>query len=168
MEKYINTTYSEGMVLDIDESRQPTLEFLNNNHVGVLATADAKGRPHASTVYLVSDRVLNIYFVTKKETQKARNLAENPHASVALFDAETQVTVQIDGEVQPVEDMDAANRIFIEIQGIARRTSSSGIPPVTELSAGGYITYRLSPSDVQMTTYGRNGINKEEVPGTLF
>lgn len=97
--------------------------------MGALATADANGRPHAATIYIVADRLLNFYFVTRKTTQKARNLAANPYASIALFDAMSQTTLQVDGKVSAIEDSEEGNRIFAEIQGITRRTSVSGVRP---------------------------------------
>lgn len=142
------------MISDLHESREKVLGFLSSNRVGVLATADLSGKPHASTIYVITDSVLNFYFVTKKETQKARNLAANPRASIAIYDATSQTTVQIDGHVVEVKDEGQAAQLFTQMQGIAHTTSSSGILPVTQLSAGGYITYRLSSPSVRMATFG--------------
>lgn len=153
--------YSSAM--DMEVSREKAYEFINNNHVGVLATANQNGRPHAAAIYVVADRLLNFYFVTRKETQKARNLTANPYASIALFDAMSQTTLQVDSTVSVVDDITEGNRIFAEIQGITRRTSASGVPPVTRLAAGGYITYKLSSPRVRLASFGDTVSNKEEV-----
>jgi len=153
--------YSNDM--EKDALRERAYEFINNNHVGVLATADQNGRPHAATIYIVADRLLNFYFVTRKETQKARNLAVNPYASIALFDAMSQTTLQADGVVSMIEDLAEGDRIFAEIQGITRRTSASGVPPVTRMAAGSYGTYKLSTPKVRLASFGDTVSNKEEV-----
>jgi len=144
------------MALDIDTSRENIIDFLNKNAVGVLATADATGKPHAATIYVTHDQLLNLYFVTKKETQKGRNLAVNPRASIALYDAVDQTTIQVDGDVTEVTDQIQQTRIFSEIQSIALRTSTSGVPPTSELSAGGYVTYELSSPTVRKAIFGRS------------
>lgn len=161
--KKIKTEYSGGMVLDIQASREQILGFLENNTVGVLATAGVDGKPHAATVYIVHDSVLNFYFVTKKDTQKARNLAANPYAAIALYDASLQTTVQASGSVTEVKDVEQGNGIFAKIQNIARRTSESGIPPISELSAGGYVTYMLSSPSVRMATFGHTDMSSDDI-----
>jgi general stress protein 26 len=143
------------MVLKITTTRDHILEFLHTNHVAVLATADQTGTPHAAAVYITYDQALNFYFTTKRDTQKGRNLADNPRVSMTLFDAITQTTVQGDGVVIEVTDTDQAERIFNEIQMIARRTSVSGIPPTTEIEKGGYVTYRLSLPNIHMIQFGQ-------------
>ena len=42
-------------------------EILNTLGVGVLATTNAKGELYASTIYLIADPELVVYFLTKKK-----------------------------------------------------------------------------------------------------
>lgn len=143
------------MVLKITTTREHILEFLKNNHVAVLATADQAGVPHAAVVYVTHDQALNFYFTTKRDTQKGRNLAVNPRVSMTLFDARTQTTIQGDGVVIEVTDADQAARVFNDIQLIARQTSVSGVPPPVELVKGGYVTYRLSLPNIRLIQFGQ-------------
>jgi hypothetical protein len=101
--------------------------------------------------------IVRLIFILLREEllKKARNLAVNPYASIALYDAQSQTTLQVDGEVTEVTDMRESNGIFTEIQNIARHTSSSGVPPVTELATGAYVTYRLTAPSMRMATFGK-------------
>lgn len=156
MEKLRKLAYSENMVMDIIKSREHVLEFLNNNHIGTLATADETGTPHAATIYVTYDQQLNLYFVTKRDTQKGRNLAVNPKAAIALFDAMNQTTVQASGSVEEVSDTAQATRIYTEIENVVRRTSKSGVPPTSRLAAGSYVTYRLHTPAIRIASYSGN------------
>lgn len=144
--------YAKYMPIDISASRQHIMEFLNKNHVGVLATADKSGQPHAATVYLTFDQQLNLYFVTKKETQKSHNLRSNPKAAVAIHDAVAQTTVQAEGSVSEVTEPDQQERVFNDIWDIAFRVSRTG-PPTTQVNAGGYIVYKLPTPSLRIARF---------------
>lgn len=150
---------------DIEASRSEVLDFLANHSIGVLATADKNGTPHAATIYVVSDRTLTFYFVTKAETQKARNLAANPHAAIAIYDARSQTTLQISGAVTQVTDVKESEGVFTRIRTISRQTSASDTPPVAMMSAGGYVTYKLIAPSVRLAHFGRH--RTEPFEGTL-
>lgn len=146
--------YAKNMPIDVNESRQHITQFLSQHTVGVLATADATGKPHAATVYVAHDQQLNLYFITKRETQKSWDLTANPWGAIAIYDADTQTTVQARGAVSEVQDTTQTEWVFTEIWRIAQRTSSN-IPPTVRMSAGGYVVYRLSAPTLRMATFNR-------------
>lgn len=141
------------MSIDISESREHIKNFLYNHGVGVLATADKAGRPHAATIYITHDDQLNFYFVTKKETQKYRNLETTHQAAIAIYDPASQATVQAEGKVEEVTSAEQTERVFYEIWNIALKTSDSGVLPVSKLKAGGYVVYRLSAPSVRLASF---------------
>jgi hypothetical protein len=66
----------------------PRLDFeevmrrLQRRHFGVLATADARGLPHAAgVVYAVSPARPELYVMTRRHLRKARNIAVNRHVA---------------------------------------------------------------------------------------
>lgn len=140
-------------MIDISNSQEHIGAFLDKHHSGVLATTDSTGKPHAATVYLAYDRNFNIYFVTKRETQKARNIQQNPFAAIAISDEASQTTVQAVGPVSELTDAQRSSGIISEIWSIALRSSQSRIPPTTKLSAGGYVVYMLSAPSLRMATF---------------
>jgi general stress protein 26 len=137
------------------ESRKHLAEFLDKNQVGVLASTSRAGKPHAATIYFTHDQQLNIYFVTKKNTQKSRNLQENHQAAIAIYDASAQMTVQAEGLVMEVTDAKQTEWIFNDIWHIASRTSPNSAPPPSRLSAGAYVVYRLAAPSLRMATFVR-------------
>lgn len=68
----------------------------------VLATADAQGRPAARTVLLKDFDERGFVFFTNYESQKGRELNENPRASLVFLWKELERQVRVDGPVQRV------------------------------------------------------------------
>lgn len=146
--------YATYMPVDITRSQEHIADFLALHRVGVLATVSSAGKPHAATIYFTYDQQLNIYFVTKKETQKSRNLQANGLAAIAVYDAATQTTVQIEGTVVEVTDPDQTVWIFNDVWRIAEQTSGiGGVPPTSRLAAGGYISYKISAPSLRMASF---------------
>lgn len=143
------------MAIDITESREHLSTFLSKNQVGVLATVSATGKPHAATIYFTFDRQLDIYFITKRDTQKSRNLQHTNWAAIAVYDASSQATVQAEGTVAEVTDAKQLEWIFNDIWHIATKISANSAPPQSQLTAGGYIVYRLSAPSLRMATFIR-------------
>jgi general stress protein 26 len=121
------------MAIEITTSRERLAEFLRTHGIGVLATSSREGKPHAATVYLTCDQQFNIYFVTKKDTQKSRNLQENGQAAIAIYDAASQTTVQAEGAAVAVTDVEQATWIINDIWRIAAHTGSAQ-PPIARLN----------------------------------
>lgn len=141
------------MVINLSESRDHILNFLRNNRVGVLATSDRTGRPHAATVYITHDENLNLYFVTKEKTTKNENLKTNPQAAIAIYDPSSQSTVQAEGRVEEIIDIGQSEKILYEVWTTALQTSESGNIPVSKLQAGGYVAYGLIAPTIRLATF---------------
>ncbi len=135
------------------DASKKAVNFLRRHPVGVIATASSAARPHAATVYFAIDDDLNIYFVTKEQTTKHKNLTENPVASIAVFDAENQATLQASGPVEPINDIVKFMRLFAQILDISADTSDSDRPPVSKLFAGDYFMYKLTPTSLRLAEY---------------
>lgn len=142
------------MPLAITDEAAEVVKFLQNHHIGVLATADKAGVPHAATIYFAADKDLNIYFITKKGTTKQHNLAANPIASLAVYEAQSQSTVQIRGDVSIV-DADTFQAVFSKILSVSADTSDSPVPPFSRLEGQGYEGYCLKPTAVRLAVYTR-------------
>lgn len=133
------------MPIKISEEKPEIADFLNRNHVAVLSTADDDGQPHAATIYYFVDADMNIYFMTKEATRKYKNLKANPRAALAIYEASSQATVQIEGTASEITDSDHMNEIFKHVLAISNQTSQTAIPPVSRLDAGEYKCFRVTP-----------------------
>jgi pyridoxamine 5'-phosphate oxidase len=72
-----------------------------------LATADSRGRPSSRTVLLKEVDARGFVFYTNLESRKARQLIENPWASLTFFWAPIERQVQVEGHVERVDDGEA-------------------------------------------------------------
>jgi general stress protein 26 len=128
--------------------------FLKRNHVAVLATADKKtGQPHAATVYYATDSQMNIFFVTKEQTAKNKNLEQNPLAAIAIYEAPTQTTTQIAGPVTRIEDKTMMEKALRIMSKYSQETAQTDETPISKLNAGEYILYKLWPQSIRMGEY---------------
>jgi general stress protein 26 len=134
-------------------------EFLHKNHIGVLATADKTTVvPHAAAVYYATDSHLNIYFLTKDKTAKSQNLDNNNQAAMAIYEADTQRTAQIDGTVSRVTDKDMMERAKPLMSRFSKQGSGSEETPISKLDAGEYVLYELVPQSIRLAEY-RYGVH---------
>jgi pyridoxamine 5'-phosphate oxidase len=102
-----------------------------------LATASAKGEPSARTVLLKAADDNGFVFYTNYESAKARDLAENPRASLLFFWAELERQVRINGSVAKTtadeSDEYFHSRPFESQIGAAVSPQSRTIPDRSEL-----------------------------------
>lgn len=157
--------YAVHMAIAISESRKRITDFLENNKIGVLATCSNAGMPYAATVYITTDQDLNIYFITRKETRKSRNLHDNGQAAIAIYNATSQATLQAEGTVIEVNDPGRMQWVFNDIWHVASQTSPTNQPPQAQLmAAGNYIVYKLSTPSLRLATYTQqNSANPEQI-----
>lgn len=103
--------YDEGELLENEVDPNPHVQFLNSIdealHLGLyepysmsLATADAQGRPHTRIVLLRGANERGYEFYTNYESQKAKDLEENPYAEILFFWGKLQTQVRISGRVE--------------------------------------------------------------------
>lgn len=153
------------MATDTSSSRENIVHFLKNNPVGVLATATTSGKPHAATVYITFDQDLNIYFVTRKGTRKSQNLHTNNQAAIAIYNAASQTTLQVEGAAIEVADPQKVQWVFNDIWHIASQTSPGTPPPQTQLTgAGDYVAYHLLAPSLRLATYTKGSNIFDVIP----
>lgn len=140
---------------DSSERNQSIHDFLSTHPIGVLATADPNGEPHAAVLYFSIDKNFEIMFTTKSETKKHDNLQHNPHAMLVSYEASSQTTVQVTGSVEEVTDPDLSERILAGTTMAAMQTSESGVAPIAKLEAGDYVAYTLQPTHISMAVFAR-------------
>lgn len=150
------------MPVTITKERANISEFIKKHPAGVLATANTSGSPHAACVYFVTDHDLNIFFVTKEETTKHKNLQQNPLASLAIYDEQAQTTLQANGRAEVIEDMELFSELFNKILDISVEGSGVSRPPVSKLFAGNYFMYKLTPHTLRLAEYTKPDVGEFE------
>lgn len=133
--------------------RQKIIDFLSANPVGVLATVDADGDPHASTIYVGVDADLNVSFTTKRDTTKYKNIAGHDRVMLTCFDAANQAEVQVSGPAIAVTDPAATHQIYHGTLRAAETTGEDVVPPVAKMT-GEYVAFSIQPDNIWLSDYG--------------
>ncbi|HET9057348.1 MAG TPA: pyridoxamine 5'-phosphate oxidase [Chitinophagaceae bacterium] len=98
--------WNEAVASDIDEVNAMTL-----------ATASADGIPSARIVLLKGYDENGFVFFTNYQSYKARQIAENPRASLLFFWKELERQVRIDGLIEKVSDAESDDYFFSRPEG---------------------------------------------------
>lgn len=143
------------MPVTIHKKHDKAHDFLKGHPVGVLATVDPDGNPHAAAIYFTIDGSSTISFLTKAGTKKADNLKRNGRAVLVVYDAMLQTTVQVTGEAVAVADPAEVNEVFAGILTASIAVSNTSVPPISKLQAGDYVAYRLRPKQVRIAVFSK-------------
>lgn len=136
------------------EQRQEIYDFMTQHPIGVLATVDSNGNPHASTIYAGVDKDLNVTFTTKRGTNKHQNIQRHPEVMIVVYDGASQITVQLTGAAKEATNLEEIQHIFHATLEAAEQTGDDAVPPIAKISAGPYVAYKVIPDNIWMTKYG--------------
>ncbi|WP_371649418.1 MULTISPECIES: phenazine biosynthesis FMN-dependent oxidase PhzG [unclassified Streptomyces] len=147
-----------------------------------LATADTRGRPSSRIVVLSSLSDAGIVFLTHADSQKGRELAENPWASGVLYWRETSQQITLAGPVGRLSDAEAdsmwfARPVFTHAMSTASRQSRplDDFDHVAELRARArelgdpqrplprpatFTAYQLTPDSVEFWATGTERLHE--------
>jgi nitroimidazol reductase NimA-like FMN-containing flavoprotein (pyridoxamine 5'-phosphate oxidase superfamily) len=148
-------THKREITAASPESTQRIYDFLKTHPIGVLATVDPNCDPHAAAVYFDVQQDFEITFVTKRDTRKHDNLRYKDHVMLIAYEPHTQTTVQVTAAAEELSEGEEAQAAFRHMLETAERTSEAGVPPISKLYAGYYVTYRLHPVQIRMAVFIR-------------
>lgn len=128
--------------------------FLLEHTIGTLSTVDTEGNAHGSVVYYLAEGEMNIYFVSKTETAKVRNISLHQQVALTIFDAPSAQTLQIRGTAHPESDKATIQYIFDNIVKLRPYNGAMLMPPVTALKdSGEYVIVRITPTEAKFSDY---------------
>lgn len=152
---HISPVARKDQIATISERNRRIYNFLQEHPIGVLATIDPNGNPHAVVVYFSVDKDFTLSFITKRETKKHDNLKRNNRTMIVTYEPNTQTTVQVTGIANEVSGISETARIFSNTIKSSKETSEAGIPPISKLNAGQYVAYHLRPLQIRMAMFIR-------------
>jgi general stress protein 26 len=127
--------------------------FLANHDVAVLSTVTKSGQVQGAAVYYVPGDDGNIYVLTKSDTSKAHNMLAHPQVAITIYDATELKTIQMQGKAHIEADLKMKRLVFDKMVRPRNYQGEEIMPPVTDLSFGGYITFRIEPDRISYTNY---------------
>ena len=125
-------------------SRQEAIDFLHQEFIMQIATADESARPAVSVLLFVIDEDLNFYFATHRETHKSKNLLVNPQISIAVWQ-HGMMLVQADGGAQEVSNDEEKTSIMDRLADAAAKDKDFW-PPILRTGGTDYIIFRVTPT----------------------
>ncbi len=130
--------------------------FLLNHEITVLSSKDRKGEVSGAVVYYALHEGF-LYILTKADTTKAHNMMANPQIALTIFDSDTLQTAQINGQAQIEGDLETKHYMFYKLVRPREYEGEELMPPVTELSAGSFIVFKIKPTEINFIDYkGKN------------
>lgn len=139
----------------LSERQQRMFDFLTDNPVGVLATVDPNGYPHAVVIYFTVDKQFNLAFLTKTGTKKYDSLVRNDKIMLVVYEPISQSVAQVTGNAHEIKDNYEVNQVAQRIFEASLKTSEAGVPPINKLHAGTYTAFAITPVQVRMAVYER-------------
>lgn len=131
-------------------------DFLSKHEVGVLSTTDRTGDVRGTTIYYALGGDEKIYMITKGDTAKSHNMLANHQVALTVFDADEAKTAQIQGYAEIEADLATKQAIFKQLIRPRKYGDETRMPPIAELDAGGFISFRITPVSVSYTDYMRS------------
>lgn len=128
-------------------------DFLSSQEIAVLSTTDRTGNVEGATVYYLFGSNNKLYILTKSDTAKAHNMLANHQVALTVFDAETARTAQIQGYAEIEADPATKRTVFDYLIKPRTYAGKTRMPPLTELDAGGFIAFRITPTNVKYSDY---------------
>jgi general stress protein 26 len=111
--------------------------YIKANPVMVLGTVDEHNSPHGAAVYVCLVAADHLYFVTKTETQKFKNITHNPKVSVTIVNPSENSSLQAVGGVHIEKDAQIIEMVMEKMTKIYAH-SADWLPPIAKLRAGAY------------------------------
>lgn len=146
--------------------RTKILELLAEHRILTLATLRPDGWPQATTVGYVS-RGLRLWFMTGKDTQKARNLARDNRVSLTI-DHDTTDPMAIGGlsmaaRAFPVaEEATIREILFVELP----KKYPEYVSMMTGLDISGVAVFELQPQVISILDYSKGFAHTDEMTVT--
>lgn len=113
-----------------------------NQPLGVISTVTTEGKPTSASVYYICDSALNIFFVTRSQSRKYKNIQNNPNASFVITSEHPPKTIQLEGTVAEVVDSNEQINYFEKL--VAKATESTFMPPVSQMVEGELVFMKFS------------------------
>lgn len=137
---------------DVQAKRAAALAFLKSHKAGVLATASAEGKPHASAIYYVADDDFNIYFFTLFNSRKFSAMQANPSVAFVVGTLDAPQTLQMEGVVVEMRnDQDKMAHVADLVKVLT--SNSVYYAPITQLDPSETVLMWIQPKWVRWADY---------------
>jgi len=138
------------------------MEYIDNNPAAVLGSVNADGTPHTAVVYVCTASHQTVCFVTKKLTQKYKNILVHPLVSISIFNERDSSTLQATGRAYAVDDPRMKQYVTDRITKI-HALQAEWLPPIDKLEAGEYSMIGVELTSARLAQYRGLGNSSEDI-----
>ena len=128
-------------------------KFLTAHDVAVLSTVSRSGQVQGAAVYYKLGKEDQLHVLTKSDSTKAHNMIAHPQVAMTIYDPIQIQTVQLEGRAHIEGDLETKRQLFDHFVKPRTYDGEKRMPPVSKLSAGGYIAFRIEPTKVKYSDY---------------
>lgn len=146
-------------------SKEKVYELLKKHEIAILSTVSSDNTPSAAAIYFISDKDLNLYFITKSDTEKSQNIElNNNQAAITIIDPKMLIEVQTKGTVHEIDDPQYLIKLAEE--NAKERAGFHWPPPLSKLESEGFhVVYKFTPSWLRVADFSEEGGGSSK-PGT--
>lgn len=135
------------------EQYEKIVSYIDSNPLATLGTVDADGSPHGAVVYVFADpEKPKLYFLTKNETKKFKNLRGRSKVSITIANRAENSTLQATGNSSVTRDSDILDMV-VKKMARANSISSEWVPPVSKLDAGQYTVVQIDLDHARLAEF---------------
>lgn len=133
--------------MNIEDTIHSELEGMNQP-LGVISTINEAGKPQSASVYYIVDKALNIFFVTRSESRKYKNIQHDSNVSFVVTSEHPPKTIQLEGTAAEVVDANEQLTYFDKL--VAKATEHTFMPPVSQMVTGEMVFMKITTSWARM------------------
>ncbi len=133
-------------------SKNDFVEYITANPVATLGTINENGTPLGTIIYVTCINTEKLYFVTKSETLKYRNIQKNNKVSVTIVNTDENSTLQAGGVAKIIEDGDIISEVMTDMARIYGK-SADYLPPIAKIRAGVYEVVEITLNVLQLANF---------------
>lgn len=138
-------------------------DYVTKNPIATLSTTDIHGVPHGAVVYICADSYRSVvYFITKQDTAKYRNLKEHRQVAVTVVNPSENSTLQANGRAFEVDDAITIDEVMKKIAH-GHVTAKDWLPPIAKLRAGAYVIIGIELTHARLARYKGMTIGDEHI-----
>lgn len=150
------------MVMD-NETYSKLLHYIDHNPIATVGTINPSGSPHGAIVYVCADDHHPIvYFITKQETRKYKNLRERSLVSLTIVNPESNSTLQADGRAFITQDPAIIDMVTKKIAQV-HVSAKEWLPPIAKLRAGAYEIIGIELLRARLAEFQGMAIGSEDI-----
>lgn len=145
------------------ETQSIIMSYIDINPIATLATVNADGTPYGAIVYICTDNHQPIvYFITKNETKKYKNLSANNKVSLTITHPIENSTLQANGIAKEVREPVLLDEVMQKLAKLHVNVHE-WLPPIAKIRAGAYVLVGVTLEWARLAQFENMRIGDEHI-----